>query len=190
MPIESEAAPFVPPTIATDADVIAYAHQVLPSTAPEVIDELLNSVYPNVLDGTYPWTTQFGRTVVIATELNFACTARYLSTAYYGKVNAYIFGYPPGFHAGDVSYEFFNGDATQLINGVPINVTIAQNLQDTLVNFAQTRNPSVKGLPVFPEYGKDGKVLRFSEKGVEVTIDDLKNPRCDWIQKAFVDGRL
>ncbi|KAH7029042.1 Alpha/Beta hydrolase protein [Microdochium trichocladiopsis] len=190
MPITSEAAPFVPPTIATAADLRTYAEQSLATSSSAVIDELLTDVYPDVMDGTYPWTTQFGRAVVIATELNFACVARYISTAYNGHTHSYIFAYPPAYHAGDVKYEFYNGDASTVVDGVPINPQIAYNLQDTLVRFARKGDPTVSGLPKFERYGKEGNVLHFSDKGVVAAIDDLKNPRCDWIQKALVDGRL
>jgi carboxylesterase type B len=184
----NESVPFTPPTIATAADVRAYAVLSFPEASSATIDTLLNVIYPDVLDGTYPYTTEFARASRIATEMQFACTARYLSVALNNKTYNSIFAYPPGYHGEDVPYVFFNGDITTTDDGLPVNPIIASDLQKYITTFSTREKPNYAGGLTWPVYGDDANVLEFTYSGPVAGIDDLKNSRCDWIQQAIANG--
>lgn len=186
----NESVPFVPTTIATEADVREYVEGALTAASNETIDYLLSDLYPAVFDGTYPWYSEYGRAVQINTDFYFACSTNYLAEAFNAETHNYIFAYPPGYHAEDVSYVFFNGDTSTLDDGLPVNPTIAYYLQDYIVQFTKTGNPNSDLLPNFPVYGSEGSVLSFTYSGLVVNVDDMKNERCSWIQQALVDGLL
>lgn len=122
------------------------------------------------------------------TEFYFACSTNYLAEAFNAETHNYIFAYPPGYHAEDVSYVFFNGDTTTLNDGLPINATLAYLLQDYIVQFAKTGDPNSDSLVDFPTYGSEGNVLSFKQSGLVVEVDDMKNDRCAWIQQALING--
>ncbi|KAH8198060.1 hypothetical protein TruAng_007784 [Truncatella angustata] len=186
----NESVPFVPTTIATEGDVRSYIESALSAASSDTIDYILTTLYPAVFDGTHSYWSEFGRAVQMNTDFYFACSSNFLAKAYNAETHNYIFAYPPGYHAEDVSYVFFNGDTTTLDDGLPVNATLAYYLQDYIVQFAKTFDPNSDSLPEFPAYGSEGHVLAFTGAGLVVEVDDMKNERCDWIQKAMVDGLL
>ncbi|ORY67162.1 Alpha/Beta hydrolase protein [Pseudomassariella vexata] len=188
--MSNESIPFIPSSLTTAANIQAYLTSSLPQATPETIAYILQTVYPDVLDGTYPWTTEFARAATIASEINFACSTNYLATAFANKTYNYVFSYPPGYHAADLPYIFFNGDTTTADDGLPVNETLAHALQDYIVAFVQTGKPQAEGLVDFPEYGSEAAVLDFTYGGVVRGVDDLANPRCDWIQQAMAEGLI
>lgn len=184
----------MPPNITTAADVLAYVQSAFPEASNTTTETLLSdpALYPDVLTGAYPWTTEFGRAARLVAEINFACTARLLALAHgSGSAYAYVFSYTPGWHAGDVPYVFFNGDTTTLENGVPVDGALAVQLQDYIVSFAMTGSPNAEGAGLqFPVYGEGARVLELGDGGFREGEDDLRGGRCEWLQKAMVDGRL
>jgi carboxylesterase type B len=186
----NESVPFVPTTIATDNNVREYIEGALSAASNETITYILSDLYPAVFDGTYPYYSEYGRAVQMNTDFYFACSTHFLAEAFGAKTHNYIFAYPPGYHAEDVPYVFFNGDGTTSDDGLPVNATLAHTLQDYIVQFAKRGDPNTNSLPAFPRYGSDGKVLSFSAEGATVEIDDMNNERCAWIQQAMVDGLL
>ncbi|KAI1100561.1 alpha/beta-hydrolase [Jackrogersella minutella] len=131
-----------------------------------------------------------------------ASPAHSTSNAYVGTY-AYVFGYPPGWHESDVPYVFFDGDTMTPDDGLPVNSTYAMQVQDYIVAFVKYGDPNGglgddggsiiggKGVPVrFPAYGPEARVLELGYDGFREGVDDLKGQRCEWIQKAMVDGRL
>ncbi|KAI1137699.1 alpha/beta-hydrolase [Hypoxylon sp. FL0543] len=190
----NESIPFLPQNILTDDDVRSYVRASLPEASENTVDALLTdpALYPDILDGRYPWTTQFERAARLSSDTAFACITRHLSVARGNDTHNYIFSYPPGVHATDVAYVFFNGDTTTLNNGLPVNAELAWQLQDYIVAFVQTGDPNAgQDTPLrFPVYGSEGRVLELGYDGFRQTIDDLKSERCTWILKAMADGRL
>ncbi|KAI1081045.1 Alpha/Beta hydrolase protein [Whalleya microplaca] len=183
---------FVPSNISTAADVAAYTRTSIPSASNATLHELLTSVYPDVLDGTYPWTTQFARAVQLTTELQFSCITRYLGTAFGNATHNYVFAVPPGIHGADVPYTFYNGDGASASSDVG-DPALAEALQAYIVGFVRTGDPNdggSGGLVPFPVYGSGAEVLELREGGAVKGVDDLKNGRCDWILQALADGSL
>jgi hypothetical protein len=187
----NESVPFVPTDLTTDDAVRTYVEMALSNANSSTIDFLLSNLYPAVFDGTYPWYSQFGRAVQMNTDFYFACSTNFIAKALGNTSHNYIFAYPPGYHAGDVNYVFWNGDMSA-VNGYPLNATLAVTLQDYIMRFAMNSgDPNGDALPVqFPEYGSEGSVLSFEEAGVVVRTDDMMNNRCEWIQQAMIDGLI
>lgn len=189
--MSNESVPFVPTTIATDDDFRTYLEEALGSTVNSTtLDTIVTDLYPAVFDGTYPWYSHFGRAVQLTSEFFFACSTNFLSKALNGAARNYIFAYPPGYHFEDVNYIFFNGDTSTLVDGYPLNVTLATTLQDYLMRFVLNGgDPNGDALPVaFPEYGSEGSALWFEETEILVQTDDMMTSRCEWLQQAMVDG--
>lgn len=116
-------------------------------------------------------------------------------------------------------YVFFAGDTSTPDNGLPVNGTLAAQLQDYIVSFVRYGDPNAglgsvrydrntttvevgsaavsesgsgarTGAVRFPVYGTEGRVLELGFGGFREGVDDLKGRRCEWIQQAMVDGRL
>ncbi|KAH6654298.1 Alpha/Beta hydrolase protein [Truncatella angustata] len=187
----NESVPFTSTNVTTSAQLREYVIGQFPGLDNETYNYMLDVVWPDVLDGTYPWTTEFARAVRIGTEIQFACSARYLSAAFKNATYDYIFAYPPGYHAQDVPFVFFNGDTTTLNNGLPVDPTIAHAIQDHIVTFTLTGDPNYIGQAVtWPQYGSAAQTLEYTYTGQVIVTDDLKNNRCAWIQGAMANGTM
>ncbi|KAI1086731.1 alpha/beta-hydrolase [Rostrohypoxylon terebratum] len=133
-----------------------------------------------------------------------AKTPAHADTSVDAATYAYTFAYPPGWHETDVPYVFFAGDTSTPDNGLPVNGTLAAQLQDYIIAFVRYGYPNigvvddrnsdaaaVGSVPVrFPVYGAEGRVLELGLGGFREAVDDLRGKRCWWIQQAMVDGRL
>jgi len=61
------------------------------------------------------------------------------------------------------------------------NATTALDMQRYITAFAATGDPNAfqkqTGLPTFPKYGSDAKIMNFNQTFVDVIVDPLRNPR-------------
>lgn len=182
-----EAAPFVSTDIATDADVAAQVARTFPAASDATRAYLLDVLYPASDYGG----SQFLRAVQIASDSSFACSTRFLALAKGNDSYNYLFAYPPGYHAEDLPYTFYDGDATSSDDGYPVDADLAYALQDYIVGFTISGDPN--GSPAgpslaFPKYGSNATVLEFASTGLLTTRDDMDNDRCTWWQQAMVEG--
>ncbi|KAI0391535.1 carboxylesterase [Xylariaceae sp. FL0594] len=189
----NESATFTSPNIHTPDDVRAVVRARFPEASNMTLDTLLTDIYPDAPNNgskSQPWQTEFARTVQIGSEAFFSCITRYLALAKRNTTHNYLFAVPPGFHADDVEYVFFNGDTSVRDDGLRVQADLAGAIQDYIVSFVKTGDPNTRGLPRFPMYGERGTVVKFSDKGISTQVDDLKNGRCEWLQQAIVDRLL
>jgi carboxylesterase type B len=182
----NESVNFVDPSISTEATLLASIKADFPEASNETLAYILDILYP-----ASSYLTLFQRAVQITTDADFACTTRYLALAKGNDTYNYLFGVPPGYHAEDTSYTFYDGDYSTLDNGYPIVVPIAYALQDSIIGFTQAGDPD-KG-PValsrpFPVYGSDAQALVFTNASLMVETDDMDNIRCAWWQQAMIMG--
>ncbi|KAI1319952.1 carboxylesterase [Xylariaceae sp. FL0255] len=177
------------PEISTEAQLLSGLQATFPEASNTTINTLLTDIYPPPSAST-SWKTEFARAVQFTTDAFFACTTTYLAHAKGNTTYNYLFAYPPGYHAEDTPYVFFNGDTSTSDDGLPVNAKLATALQEYIVAFVMRGDPNAnpEGLPNFPEYGKDSIVLDLSTAGVTTTVDDMRNPRCVWWQKAMIEG--
>ena len=91
------------------------------------------------------------------------------------------FDVAPALHQGDVPYVFWNGPGSD----PTVNETVAQVTQSYITAFAMTGNANSPGSPPIEAY--DGtQVLDMSgTTGFEEIVDETKNSRCDYWQKAL-----
>jgi carboxylesterase type B len=178
-----EAAPFVSTSIGTEAGLSAELQKNFPKLSNSTLEYLLTDLYPS---SNFP--NEFLRAVQIISDISFTCSTRYLGLAFNNETYNYIFAYPPGYHAGDVPYTFFNGDTSTPNNGFPVDGTLAQKLQNYLVGFVLGGNPNASPAGadlIFPTYGDSSAITEFTYSGLVIGTDDLVGPRCAWWQMAL-----
>ncbi|SZF04152.1 unnamed protein product [Blumeria hordei] len=153
---------------------------LFPNASNDTLSYMINTVWPPTYDGSYPYKNVIQRATVAISELTFNCNARYAALAYPESSHSYYFTVPPGYHAADVAYTFYNGDDNTL------NATVARTMQGYITNFAKSDgNPNGPGLPVFPMYGNDSSMLVISDTVLgSVQVDSAANDRCAWMQPA------
>lgn len=181
-----EAVPFVPTNISTEVDLVYELERVFPEISLSTMTYILDVLYPSS-----DYESEVVRGVQITSDVVFSCSTRYIAQALNNATHNYIFAYPPGYHAQDTPYTFFNGDISTPDDGLRVNATIAHALQDYIVGFAITGDPN--GSPArtalhFPAYGSDSTVVELAYSGLLTTTDDMANARCTWWQEAMVKG--
>ncbi|MCJ1311410.1 hypothetical protein MMC25_005081 [Agyrium rufum] len=171
---------FADPRVNSTADITAYLKLNYPGIPDSTINYVLDTLYPPIFDGSYGYTTNFQRFVLIASESSFSCNTRYLDNAYKNQTHAYEFDVAPALHGQDVVYTFFNGVTPSITN-----VSVANAMQDYFTSFVTTGAPSAKGFTPFPVYGPGSQIVRFTQTSIAVVEDDVANARCDYWQKGL-----
>ncbi|ATZ47555.1 hypothetical protein BCIN_02g08230 [Botrytis cinerea B05.10] len=183
-----EGAFFASPLFSTEADIANNVKTTLPTISNSTLAYVTGTLYPPVYNGSYPYTSIVERTSLITAEIAFTCNTRYLNTAFLNETYSYYFTVPPGLHGEDIAYTFFNGDTTTSDDGLPVNATIAADLQRYIMNFAMTGNPNGVGVPFFPEYQSNATTLVLGTTGLgSVQTDTTANNRCAWWQQALYE---
>ncbi|KAJ9605448.1 hypothetical protein H2200_010105 [Cladophialophora chaetospira] len=178
-----ESASFTPPYLVTEADFRYWLREVYSGITDDALNYLLNTLYPAKYDGSQSYTTPLGRAFLMVQEMVFVCNTYYLNKAFNGTSYAYDFVVPPGFHAIDVPYTFYNGGGTNLTAG--LIAPVALELQGYLVNFAMHGNPNGPSLPYFPPYGTNASMQVIDWNSTTQAPHDANNPRCAWWQKGL-----
>jgi len=170
---------FTPYYINNDTIFRSELIKTLPDLAafPDVVDYIMNVLYPPVYDGSQGYTDIIGRTIKLLSERVFTCSTFYLDKAYKNQTYQYEFAVPPAIHGYDVSSTFYNGAE------VP-SVPVALDLQTYITSFALTGNPNAPQAPYFPQYGKNNSVLILNST-IYTAVDADANVRCDFWQKAL-----
>ncbi|PVH86271.1 alpha/beta-hydrolase [Cadophora sp. DSE1049] len=185
---------FTSPFLTTEAAVATNLKEVFPTANNETIAYMLDTLYPAVYDGTYPYTSLFGRASLITAEISFTCNTHFLDVAFQNETYAYYFTVPPGLHGEDIAYTFFNGDTTTLNDGLAVQPAIATAMQKYITNFAMstTGNPNGRGVPFFPQYQSNSTTMVIGLEGIGgVVVDTTANERCAWLMKGlYVDNDL
>ncbi|KAK9342997.1 Alpha/Beta hydrolase protein [Lipomyces starkeyi] len=175
----NEGAIFSSPFITTQADYVTAVEQIIPSASQEVIAYVTETLYPNVLNGSFSYTTQNERFALTLSDLYITCNTRFLALAFNGLAYSYLFSVPPGYHGVDVAYTFYDGPAKD--EGYPVNATLAGIFQNYIGTFAATGSPNYAGLPYFPRYGVNTTVLNVNvTKLGSRLVDPMANQRCTY----------
>jgi len=177
---------FVDPNISTDAELRASVAAEFPEINNATLSYILGALYPAA-----NYSTPFQRAVQIASDAAFSCLTRYLAVAKGGHTYNYLFAMPPGYHADDTPYTFYDGDSSTLDDGYPVDVSIAHALQDSIVGFTLAGDPNKAPTPLntsLPLYGSNALVAAFTDSGLLTRLDDMDNVRCAWWQHAMIEG--
>ncbi|KAH0559611.1 hypothetical protein GP486_003876 [Trichoglossum hirsutum] len=171
---------FVDPANNDNSAFAAGIKRVFPDIQPAVVDYITQTLYPEVYDGTYPYTDAKGRAMLSDAEASFTCNTYFLDRAFGNQTYAYRFSIPPAFHGLDVPYTYFNGPDPRVTNE-----TIALAMQSYITTFAITGQPNRQDLPEIPLYGENSQILDLNVTGMAVISDPEANERCEWWQKAL-----
>ncbi|KZN84710.1 Secreted lipase [Penicillium chrysogenum] len=184
---KNESPSFTPPWANNTAAIRA----LFPGTDLSVIDYIVNELYPaNFSDPAISarYNSGINRTIAMVNEEIFTCNTNYLARAFENETYNYEFQVAPALHGQDVSYTYWNGEATDHSTGVSHMVApIAKLMQAYITNFIATGNPNGPGLPIFPKQGHNATMLGISGNSANVKVqpDDTANMRCVWWQKAL-----
>ncbi|KAL2062254.1 hypothetical protein VTL71DRAFT_6520 [Oculimacula yallundae] len=184
----NEGLQFTSPFLQTEAAVTTNLKAVFQTASNETISYILNTLYPPIYDGTYPYNSVFSRATLITSEISFTCNTRFINTGFQNETYSFYFTVPPGLHGADNAYTFFNGDTTKLNDGLPVQPAIATAMQKFITNFAMSRtgNPNGRGVPFFPQYQSNSTTLVVGLEGVGALVKDpTANERCDWLMKGL-----
>jgi len=178
-----EAPSFTLPIIQTDNELRAWARLVFPGISDPIVDYLVETLYPAVYDGSYPYSSPIDRIIRVVNDAAFVCNTNYMNKAFKNQTWAYEFQVPPALHGMDVSYTFYMGQGTNLSAG--LIAPVAEAMQGYITNFAKNGNPNGPGLPFFPIQGANATMLGINATYIEPQTDDTSNSRCAWWQKAL-----
>ncbi|KAH8738472.1 Alpha/Beta hydrolase protein [Ilyonectria robusta] len=140
---------------------------------------IFTDLYPNILNGTYGYTSQLGRAKLLISELVFTCNTRFLGTAFRNQTYNYRFECPPGLHGQDLDWTFFVEEDPD------VAPEIAIAMQSYFTTFTMTGDPNGNaGLPTWPLYGEEATLVIFGAGGVATAKDETANRRCEYWQKG------
>ncbi len=155
---------------------------IFPGISTATLDFVVNTLYPDVLDGSFGYRDEISRASLAVSEFVFTCNDNYLARAFKNRTFAYEFTIPPALHGQDIAYTFFDGGRS---SGVQ-NVTVAQVLQEFITSFAITGRPSSPTWAhAIPEYGPGANIVNLGLNRISVQKDETANPRCLFWQKGL-----
>ena len=170
------------PFVTNEEELIEYIQASLPRASDDIVDTILNDLYPPVFDGSAGYIDRISRLSEIVADSAFDCNTLYLHDAYDRKTFAYIFAVPPSLHGQDVPYTYYDGDGTPTEDVVAVGV--AEELQRYIVSFTETGRPSGEEVSDFPMYGDEAQLVLLSPGGSSVGTDNLSEERCRFWQDA------
>lgn len=178
---------YIPQTVDTRDRAVATIKILLPHIKDSDVDYMLSAVYPPP-GQTSLYQNERDRAALLVAEMIFVCNTRYLAVAQGNNTRNYRFQVFPAAHAQDVDYTFWDGSA---YHPIPYPA-LAQQMQRYFTRFAMTGNPnsgkSKNSLPEWPVYGESGKINTFGPEGTGTDVDDARNNRCDYWQRATFLG--
>lgn len=172
---------FTPPYVTNDSILLTFLRDAYIDIQPSVASYVVETLYPAIYNGSYPYTSALERTILLLSESIFTCNTHYLDLAFGNKTYAYEFSVPPAEHGFDVAYTFYNGVA----GAESVIPAVAEAMQKYITDFAQTGSPSGVGVPKFPLYSASSLVQNLNVTGFSPMTDPTANPRCVWWQKQL-----
>lgn len=187
---------FSDPTVNSSATYTTYIRGLIPGISEASVSYITNVLYPPVFDGSFGYTSQFERGVRTFEEFTFTCNAPIISWGLQNLTNNYNFAVPPGLHAQDVAYTFYNGPETGA-GGItappttPTEIRLAGILQSWIATFVVQGTPKAADTLPFEPYGSDASVLVMGESGTlnSTGLSRGADPafvhgRCAWLSEA------
>jgi carboxylesterase type B len=175
----NEGPAFSPPFVRDDASLRAYAAAYFGAVPSQILDYVVEVLYPAVYNGSYPWRTPLERTTVIISDLYFNCNTNMINKAFKNQTYAYEFQVPPAFHGGDVRYTFYTGADKTVIP------EIAHIQQEYFANFIKSGDPNGEGLFPWPMQGKNASMIAWNSTTVGIQVDPTINDRCAFWQSVL-----
>ncbi|KAL2794574.1 Alpha/Beta hydrolase protein [Aspergillus keveii] len=171
---------FIMPTAQEESGYQQYLDENIPGITEGSRGYISNTLYPPIFNGNSGYRTRLERGALTLSDFIFQCNTDYINRAFRGRSFAYRISIPPGTHAQDLPYTFYNGPSQAVAND-----TVALILQDYITSFAKTGVPASSLGPVFERYGKGAGLLNFEPDAILTTLDPAASERCRWWQKAL-----
>ena len=169
------------------------ASVLLPDAQPEVLNYIENTLYPPVFDNQtgLGYDDTISRLATLTSDYLLGCNAYALLEAFGPDVShAFLFEEGGGLHAEDTAYMFYNyaitPDPYAFLGYPPVNSTVAQTMQDWILNFGASGSPNAPGVANLPVYGPNRMMGALSNQGVGIPVPDPSGQqRCEFWQKAL-----
>ncbi len=195
---------FDPKANSTSAST-AWLESVYPNLAPAAQDDITNTLYPPIFNGSLGYLNEFQRQSALFAESVFNCNDFFLNRAFknqtyackhfpflesawwYSLLIAYLllldeFSVTPALHTADLRSTFTNSAEP------PLNQTVATALQQYISSFVVDGVPKAgDGAPRFPMYGSEMRQINLTDEGIYQTTDDTFVDRCLWWQQALLN---
>jgi len=170
---------FTDPSLTNDSTYRRWLNDQIPGISESAFMEITKVLYPPIFNGTYGYTTQFGRAALTIGDFFINCNSYSLNSAFGGASFAYQFAVPPGLHGEDTAYTFYDRGANS-----SVNATLATTMQRYFLNFAVSGSPNAEGLPLFPSYSGE-RVLKLNHTLFGPIQNSTSLARCSWWQEAL-----
>lgn len=181
---------FIDPAAQNTSAFNARVSTTLLDAQPEILAYIENTLYPPVFDNQtgLGYNDTISRLATLTADVLNTCNVYGLLQAFGPNVSyAFLFEEGRGLHAEDTPYTFYNYQPTEDVYGFGlINATVAQTLQDWILNFAATGNPNGPRTASIPTYGAGRTMGALSNNAVgSPVVDPAGKERCEFWQKAL-----
>jgi carboxylesterase type B len=170
---------FTPPSSRNESNFGPDIRGYFPDITPNVVEYIVDVLYPPVYNGSQKYTTSVERMAQSIADVVFQCNTNYFNEAFDGDTYSYMFSIPPGFHGQDVSYTFYKGG-----NSSVVDPKVARAMQDYFTSFAQTGKPKSSVGPEFKRYGDESRLLNLGLLNITTIEDPTDNRRCLFWQQV------
>lgn len=183
---------FASPFVHSSTGYKDYLTELFPALHAEDLKTLAEELYPADFSGRYGYTDELGRVSQTFGDAFIVCSAYGLNLGAQrnGESFAYQFSEPPGYHADDLAYTYFDRPESQQ----HVNATLANIFQTYMTNFAAKGDPYVKcsdcapRLPLFPPaHSLTLQNLNSTRLG-PLQKDSMYEKRCEWWLKGLFEG--
>ncbi|KAL7920739.1 Alpha/Beta hydrolase protein [Trichoderma austrokoningii] len=153
-----------------------------PLLVSEDVDFIFDTLYPQIYDGSQPYTDSLGRAQLLIGEAALIRNENAIVRAAIQQ-NLSAFGYEysvwPAAHGADQVPLFSNGPTPG------VDPQVSSILKSIVAGFVNNGSPnkSPNGITA-PAYGRDSSILNILVNASSVIYDPTANKRCDWWQKA------
>ncbi|KAM5380117.1 hypothetical protein ACJZ2D_003764 [Fusarium nematophilum] len=150
-------------SVLEDASYRQWLSRSLPGVGHEMVEYIATELYPPVYDGSFGYTDQITRTAATVQDFYFQCNGPSLAWALQNATYHYEFAVPPAFHALDIPYTFFDGNASTVTS--PKTAVV---MQEYLTKFTIYGMPYADDLPAAPLYGDGAALLVLNTTGASL----------------------
>lgn len=178
----NEGLTFTPPVGVNSSAFHSIIQTYVPGLAPETVDRIAQDWYPPVYNAssseTLGYSSPLERTSTLMSDAFFQCKNLYLDTVF-DTSYASVFSVPPGLHAQDVAFNFYDHSQPDAELGI-FNESLALTMQDYILTFVKQGFPSSTEINTtdWEQYAKDGLVMNLGLQDIAMTSDPVNSDRC------------
>ncbi|PYH70533.1 carboxylesterase family protein [Aspergillus vadensis CBS 113365] len=180
----NEGLTFTPPVGVNSSAFQSLIKTYIPDLAPETVDRIAQYWYPPVYNASSSSSEKLGynspleRTSTFMSDAFFQCKNLYLDNVF-DTSYASVFSVPPGVHAQDVAFNFWDHSQPDTELG-PFSESLALTMQDYIITFVNQGFPTSaeNNATEWEAYSKDGRVMNLGLQDIAITSDPVNTDRC------------